>query len=83
MAALVLPHDEHKATRTYDSKGRKTKAADKCRAFKDIFIDDIKDVRSIAGDKYDDGIMKLVELYVSKGKLKPGEITRSMVEALK
>ncbi|RZK27876.1 MAG: hypothetical protein EOO63_12450, partial [Hymenobacter sp.] len=72
--AIVMPHDEHVQTRTYGSKGRATKAADRNRPFKDVLQDDIRDIRRIGGDKYDGSIEKLIKYYENKGLLRPGEL---------
>ncbi|RPD44697.1 RHS repeat-associated core domain-containing protein, partial [Hymenobacter sediminis] len=72
--ALVMPHDEHVQTRTYGARGRATKIADTGRPFRDVLVDDIRDVRNIVGDKYDSGIEKLIEYYENKGMLPQGSL---------
>ncbi|RZK32899.1 MAG: RHS repeat-associated core domain-containing protein [Hymenobacter sp.] len=72
--ALVMPHAEHVQTRTYGAKGRATKIADTNRPFRDVLVDDIRDVRKIAGNKYDTGIEKLIEYYENKNMLPKGSL---------
>ncbi|MGG6229997.1 RHS repeat-associated core domain-containing protein [Tenacibaculum sp. SDUM215027] len=72
--AVVMPKEEHAQTRTYKSKGRKTAAVDKNRAFKDVLADDLADLRKIGGSKYDDSIEKIIKEYETNGLLKKGEL---------
>jgi hypothetical protein len=68
------PFSELIQTRTYGPRGRATKALDAGRPFKEVLIDDIHDLRRIAGNKYDDSIEGLLKYYEGKGLLDVGEI---------
>jgi hypothetical protein len=61
--ALVLPHDEHKQTRTYGPKGKDTKLEDADTPFRDVLAKDFKDVRRIAGSKYNKGLKQVADYY--------------------
>jgi len=78
--AIVLTHDEHRQTRTYKSKGKGTAIADANRPFKDVLIDDLKDIRKIAGKKYDKSIKNIIKFYEKKGFLKKGKVTMKNIK---
>ena len=61
--AIVLPKNIHQQTRTYGWRGRITKQQDSGRPFRDVLATDIRDLRRIAGNKYDASIRKLIEYY--------------------
>jgi hypothetical protein len=61
--ALVMPQAEHVATRTYGSKGVGTLQSDAGLSFRDVLAKDIRDVRSIVGSKYNDGLRDLTDYY--------------------
>jgi RHS repeat-associated protein len=61
--AIVLPHAEHVLTRTYGGKGGATKKADAGLSFRDVLAKDLRDLRRIAGGKYDQGIRDLLRYY--------------------
>lgn len=74
---IVLTHEDHVKTRTYGYKEKATKQADLGRPFKDVLKDDIIDVKTIVGDKYDTALGELIEFYEDNGKLKKGELKLS------
>ncbi|EWH11475.1 RHS repeat-associated core domain [Cellulophaga geojensis KL-A] len=78
--AVVMPKAEHAQTRTYKSKGRKTAALDKNRAFKDVLADDLADLKRIGGSKYDDSIKKIIKAYEDTGLLKKGELNAKKIK---
>jgi hypothetical protein len=51
------------ATRTYGSKGVGTLQADAGLSFRDVLAKDIRDVRSIVGPKYNQGLRDLTDYY--------------------
>ena len=61
--ALVMHHGEHVQTRTYGSRGAETLKSDAGLSFRDVLAKDFRDVRSLVGNKYNDGLRKLVEYY--------------------
>jgi RHS repeat-associated protein len=61
--ALVLPHAEHILTRTYGARGAVTAQAERGLSFRDVFARDIRDIRSIAGSKYNSGLLNLTNYY--------------------
>jgi hypothetical protein len=54
---------EHVATRTYGSKGVGTLQSDAGLSFRDVLARDIRDVRSIVGSKYNEGLRDLTGYY--------------------
>ena len=61
--ALVLTEAEHQLTRTYGFKGALTAEQEAGIAFRDVLARDIRDVRSISGSRYNQGIRDLVDYY--------------------
>uniref|UniRef100_UPI0010FA176B RHS repeat-associated core domain-containing protein n=1 Tax=Chitinivorax sp. B TaxID=2502235 RepID=UPI0010FA176B len=61
--ALVMTHAEHVVTRTWGSRGRQTVQADANLPFRDVLAKDIRDVRSIVGKKYNEGLKALTNYY--------------------
>ena len=61
--AIVITAAEHKPTRTFAGKGRKTARDDTGKSFRDVLAADIADRRRIAGKKYDDAIGELIQYY--------------------
>jgi RHS repeat-associated protein len=81
-AAVVMPHSEHRQTRTYKGRGSATAAIDKNRAFKDVLKDDLVDLRKIGGKKYDKSIREIISFYegnklLGKGELKLADIKKA------
>jgi hypothetical protein len=61
--ALMMTHAEHAQTRTYFGRGAQTKAQDAGRPFRDVLAADIRDVRSIVGSRYNEGLRALIDYY--------------------
>jgi hypothetical protein len=61
--ALVMTQAEHVATRTYGSKGVGTLQSDAGLSFRDVLARDVRDVRSIVGSKYNEGLRDLTDYY--------------------
>lgn len=61
--AIVMTAEEHAMTRTFSFKGALTKTADAAESFRDVLAKDIKDVRSIAGSRYNEGLKAVTEYY--------------------
>jgi hypothetical protein len=61
--SLVLPESEHFLTRTFGGRGSVTLGEDAGLSFRQILYKDIKDVRSIAGSKYNDGLTDLIDCH--------------------
>lgn len=61
--ALVMEQAEHVATRTYGSRGVGTLSSDAELSFREVLARDIRDVRSIVGSKYNEGLRALIEYY--------------------
>lgn len=61
--ALVLEKVQHMRTRTYGPKGGRSARADAGRSFRDVLAGDIRDIRSIVGPKYDQGLRQLLGYY--------------------
>jgi hypothetical protein len=61
--ALVLPHVEHVLTRTYGARGRAIARAEADLPFRQVLARDIRDVRHIAGSKYNKGLRALLVYY--------------------
>jgi len=61
--ALVLPEAEHILTRTYAARGAVTAKKEAGMRFRDVLARDLKDLRRIAGLKYNQGIRDLLQYY--------------------
>lgn len=61
--ALVMTTAEHKATRTFGAKGAVTAIEDAGVNFRVVLAKDIRDVRSIVGSKYNQGLQDLTKYY--------------------
>jgi hypothetical protein len=61
--ALALPHEEHVVTRTYGVRGRAIARAEAGLPFRQVLARDIRDVRRIAGGKYNKGVRELITYY--------------------
>jgi hypothetical protein len=61
--ALVMQQEEHLLTRTYGSKGRVTVREEAGMSFRDVLSRDIRDVRSVTGTKYNEGLLDLLDYY--------------------
>jgi hypothetical protein len=61
--ALVMKHEEHAATRTYGAKGIGTLQREANLSFRDVLARDIRDVRSIVGPRYNQGLRDLTDYY--------------------
>jgi hypothetical protein len=58
-----LPHAEHVLTRTYGARGAVTAAQEAGLPFRTVLGRDIKDVRSIVGRRYNEGLLDLIQYY--------------------
>jgi hypothetical protein len=61
--ALGLPHEEHVLTRTYGVRGRAIARAEAGLPFRQVLARDIRDVRRLAGGKYNQGLRELIAYY--------------------
>jgi hypothetical protein len=61
--ALALPHEEHVLTRTYGARGRAIVRTEAGLPFRQVLARDIRDVRYIAGAKYNKGLRELIAYY--------------------
>jgi hypothetical protein len=61
--ALALPHGEHVQTRTYGTRGAITAAAEAGLPFRSTLARDIQDIRRIAGNRYNQGLLDLIQYY--------------------
>lgn len=61
--ALVMTHSEHVLTRTHGSKGASTVLSDANLSFREVLAANIRDVRSIVGPKYNEGLQTLIKYY--------------------
>ena len=61
--AIVMTTTEHEATRTFGFKGALTAAEDAGRSFRDVLAKDIRDVRGIVGDRYNQGLRDVLQHY--------------------
>ena len=61
--ALALPHEEHVLTRTYGVRGRAIVRIEAGLPFRQVLARDIRDVRYIAGAKYNKGLRELIAYY--------------------
>lgn len=58
--ALVVPHAEHLATRTWGPKGIQTLQQDVGLTFREVLYKDMRDVRKIVGPRYNEVIRDLL-----------------------
>ena len=61
--ALVITHAEHVLTRTYGRAGAITAEAERGLSFRTVLARDIRDIRSISGSKYNQGLLDLTNYY--------------------
>jgi hypothetical protein len=61
--AFMLPEAEHMLTRTYGFRGAITAQQEAGMAFRDVLARDIRDVRSIGGTQYNQGLRDLLDYY--------------------
>lgn len=61
--AVVMTTAEHKLTRTYAFKGGATKVEDAALHFRDVLTKDIRDLRSIVGSRYNEGVKEMLKYY--------------------
>jgi len=61
--ALALLHEEHVLTRTYGVRGRAVARAEAGLPFRQVLARDMRDVRRIAGAKYNRGLRTLMAYY--------------------
>lgn len=61
--AVVLTAEEHALTRTFGFKGALTKAEDAASKFRDVLAKDIRDLRTIVGNKYNEGVKDMLRYY--------------------
>lgn len=61
--ALALPHEEHVLTRTYGARGRAIAGAEAGLPFRQVLARDMRDVRRIAGARYNRGLRALIAYY--------------------
>ena len=54
---------EHAATRTYGARGAATRQSDVGLSFREVLSKDIRDVRSIVGPRYNEGMRDLIDYY--------------------
>jgi hypothetical protein len=59
----VLEAGEHAATRTYGWRGLATSRAEAGLSFREVLARDIRDVRSLTGSKYNQGMLDLLDYY--------------------
>lgn len=65
-AAIAITNAEHAATRTYGRKGFVTIQTDANLSFREVLYLDIKDLRGIAGSKYNVGMKQMIQYYREK-----------------
>jgi hypothetical protein len=62
--ALVIKQlTEHPLTRTFFGKGAATAAREVGMAFRDVLARDMRDIRSLFGSRYDQGLRNLLRYY--------------------
>jgi hypothetical protein len=61
--AMVLWDAEHALTRTFKARGAAVARNEADLGFRDVLVRDIRDVRRIAGPKYDAGLRQLLQYY--------------------
>lgn len=59
----MLPEGEHALTRTFGGRGIATSRAEAGMSFRDVLARDMRDIRQIAGPKYDQGLRDLLKYY--------------------
>ena len=60
---IALPESEHFLTRTFGGKGIVTLREDAELTFRQVLYKDIRDVRSISGRKYNQGLLDTIDYY--------------------
>ena len=58
-----MPEAQHALTRTYGYRGAMTARGEAGMPFRDVQARDIRDVRSIAGSEYNQGLRGLIDYY--------------------
>jgi hypothetical protein len=61
--AIVLPQAEHVLTRTYGFRGAQLAQQEANLSFRNVLARDIRDLRAIAGSKYNGGNQELLDYY--------------------
>jgi len=61
--ALALTKAEHVQTRTFGWRGALTIQQDAGKPLRDVLAADIRDVRSIVGNRYNRGLLDLINYY--------------------
>jgi hypothetical protein len=61
--ALVMTQGEHALTRTFAGRGRILASAERGLPFRTLLMRDIRDVRSITGNRYNQGLLNLIDYY--------------------
>jgi hypothetical protein len=61
--AVVLTTAEHEATRTFGLKGALTKTQDAALSFRKVLAKDLRDLRSIVGNRYNEGVKDMLKYY--------------------
>lgn len=61
--AVVMTATEHAATRTFTFKGAITAVEDAGKSFRDVLAKDIRDVRDIVGNAYNQGLKDVLQYY--------------------
>ena len=61
--ALMMPQAQHILTRTYGGGGAVLASQEAGVAFRTVLARDIRDVRSIAGSSYNQGLLDLIAYY--------------------
>ena len=61
--AIVMTATQHEATRTYGYNGAMTAIQDAGTSFRDVLAKDIRDVRSIVGSAYNEGLQNVTQYY--------------------
>lgn len=61
--AIMLPQSDHILTRTYGFRGALTAQQDAGLAFRSVLANDVRDLRSISGSQYNQGIQDLLQYY--------------------
>ena len=61
--ALVIWDGEHALTRTYFGRGVATLKEDAGLPFREVLAKDLRDVRTLTGSKYNEGMLQLIDYY--------------------
>lgn len=61
--ALALPFDEHILTRTYGWRGAQVLEQEAGLPFREVLARDFRDIRSLFGSKYNEGMRNLYRYY--------------------